>query len=163
MVEYDWSCLGDPKILKMRDPWAIFWGKLLTESRTSPGERSLLQSTKMKKELEIWGLLWNQMRRCKVWSLPNWFSVLLWGIQLCDPMNLRRKFNFWTFNIFETAIDCGDFWNWTKCILHYALLRYGPPILICLNKPLGTRQWNMMVCICTTQEVALLKGVALLE
>jgi hypothetical protein len=31
-------------------------------------------------------------------------------------MNLRRDFELWTFNIFETAIDYGDFRSCTKCI-----------------------------------------------
>jgi hypothetical protein len=34
----------------MSEPWDICRGKLLTGSRTSTGERSLLRSTKMKKE-----------------------------------------------------------------------------------------------------------------
>jgi hypothetical protein len=41
------------------------------------------------------------------WSLPCWFPVLLWGLQLSDWMNLSRDFEFGTFNIVETAIDYG--------------------------------------------------------
>ena len=40
-------------------------------------------------------------------------------------------------NNVETAIDCGDFGSWVKCILLYAMTRYGPQRLICLNKPIG--------------------------
>ena len=47
-------------------------------------------------------------------------------------MNLRRDFELWTFNIVETAIDYG-----IKCILYYAMARYGPHRLMCLNKPIG--------------------------
>ena len=47
-----------------------------------------------------------------------------------------------TFNIVETAIDYGDSGSWTKCILHYAIFKYGPHRLISLNKPIGTREWK---------------------
>ena len=47
--------------------------------------------------------------------------------------------------------------------LHYAIFRYGPHRLICLNKSIGAREWNVMVCICLAQGVALLVGVALLK
>ena len=47
--------------------------------------------------------------------------------------------------------------------LHYAMFRYGSHRLICLNKPIGAREWNVMVCICSAQGAALLEGVALLE
>ena len=78
-------------------------------------------------------------------------------------MNLRRDLELWTFNIVETAIDYEDFESWTKCILHYAMFKYGPHRLMCLNKSMGAREWNVMVCICLAQGVALLGGVALLE
>jgi hypothetical protein len=41
--------------------------------------------------------------------------------------------------------------------------RYGPHRLIYFKKPMGVREWNMMVCICLAQGVALLGGVALME
>ena len=73
-------------------------------------------------------------------------------------MNLRRDFELWTFNIVETAVEYGDFGSWTKCILHYAMFKYAPPHrLICLNKPMGARKWNVMVCICLAQGVAMLE------
>jgi hypothetical protein len=78
-------------------------------------------------------------------------------------MNLRRNFELWTFNIIETAIDYEDSGSWTKCILHYAMFRYGPHRFIYLDKPIGAREWNMIVCIYLGQGVALLGGVALLE
>jgi hypothetical protein len=46
---------------------------------------------------------------------------------------------------------------------YYAMSRYGPYRLIWLNKPMGTREWNVIVCICLAQGVALLGIVALLE
>ena len=55
-------------------------------------------------------------------------------------MNLRRDLELWTFNIVETAIDYEDFESWTKCILHYAMFKYGPHRLMCLNKSMGTRE-----------------------
>jgi hypothetical protein len=42
-----------------------------------------------------------------VWSLPSWFPVLLWGLQISDWVNLRRNFELWTFNIVETSTDWG--------------------------------------------------------
>ena len=50
-------------------------------------------------------------------------------------MNLRRDFELWTLNIVETAIDYGDVGSWTKCILNYVMVRYGPHRLMGLNKP----------------------------
>ena len=95
--------------------------------------------------------------------MPSWFPALLWGLQLSDWMNLRRDFELWTFNIVVTAIDYEDFESWTKCILHYAMFRYGPHRLICLNKPMGAREWNVIACIFLGQGVAPFGGVALLE
>jgi hypothetical protein len=43
------------------------------------------------------------------------------------------------------------------------MARYGPHRLMCLNKPMGGREWNVVVGICLAQGVALLGGVALLE
>jgi hypothetical protein len=37
------------------------------------------------------------------------------------------------------------------------------PIDSCLNKPMGAREWKVMVTICSAQGVAQLEGVALLE
>ena len=95
--------------------------------------------------------------------MPSWFPVLLWGLQLSDWMNLRRDFELWTFNIVETAIDYEDFESWTKCILHYAMFKYGPHRLMCLNKSMRARELNVMVCIFLDQGVAPFGGVALLE
>ena len=55
-------------------------------------------------------------------------------------MNLRREFELWTFNIVETAIDNGNFESCTKCTFYYAMVRYGPYRLMCLNKPMGARE-----------------------
>ena len=95
--------------------------------------------------------------------MSSWFPVLLWGLQLSDWINLRRELELWTVNVVETAIDYGDFKSWTKYILHYAMARYGPHRPMCLNEPMGAREWNVLVCICLVQGVALLGGVALLE
>ena len=62
-------------------------------------------------------------------------QLLLWGLQLSDRMDLRRDFELWTLNIVETARDYGDVGSWTKCILNYAMARYGPHRLMGLNKP----------------------------
>ena len=66
--------------------------------------------------LEWWSLC------CEVgiiWSAFRFFFFR--GLQL-HWMNLRRDFDLWTFNVFETGIDDGDFWGWTSCIFHYACL-----------------------------------------
>ena len=78
-------------------------------------------------------------------------------------MNLRRNLELLTFNIVVTAIDYEDFESWTKCILHYAMLKYGPHRLMFLNKSMGTREWIVMVCISLDQGVAPFGGVALLD
>ena len=78
-------------------------------------------------------------------------------------MNLRRDLELLTFNIVVTAIDYEDFESWTKCILHYAIFKYAPHRLICLNKSMGAREWNVMVCIFLDQRVAPFGGVALLK
>jgi hypothetical protein len=46
-----------------------------------------------------------------------------------------------------------------NCAMH----RYGPYRIMFLTKLMGAREWNVMVCICLVQGVALLGGVALLE
>ena len=78
-------------------------------------------------------------------------------------MNLRGELEFWTFNIIAAAVDYEDFERWTKCILHYAMFKYGPHRLMFLNKSMGTREGNGMVCISLDQGVATSEGVALLE
>jgi hypothetical protein len=35
--------------------------------------------------------------------------------------------------------------NLVKCIFHYAMFRHGPLRLICLNKPMGAREWNTVL------------------
>jgi hypothetical protein len=80
-------------------------------------------------------------------------------------MNLRRDLELWIFNVVETAIDYEDFKSWTKCILHYAMFKYAPPPnrLMCLNKSMGARKWNVMVCIFLGQGVASFGGMTWLE
>jgi hypothetical protein len=61
-------------------------------------------------------------------------------------MDLRRDFELWTFNIVETAIDYGDFGSWTKCtFFYYTIARYDPHRFMCLYKPMGAREWNVVV------------------
>jgi hypothetical protein len=84
-------------------------------------------------------------------EITQLFPASIWELQLIDWLNLRREFQLWTFNIVETAMDYGDFGSWTKCILHYAMFKYGLHRFICLTKPMGSREWNVMVCICSAQ------------
>ena len=60
-------------------------------------------------------------------------------------MDLRRDLELWTFNIVETAIDYEDFGSWTKCVLYYAMFRYGLHRFKCLNKPIEAREGNVMI------------------
>jgi hypothetical protein len=76
-------------------------------------------------------------------------------------MNLGKYFKLWTFNIVVTAIDKRDFRSYTKCTFYYAMARYGSHKLVCLNKSMGAREWNVMVCICSDKGVTLFGGVAL--
>ena len=32
----------------------------------------------------------------------------------------------------------------TKCTFYYAMFKYGPHRFMCLNKPMGAREWNVM-------------------
>jgi hypothetical protein len=80
-------------------------------------------------------------------------------------MNLRIDLELWISNTVETAIDYENFKSWTKCILHYAIFKYAPAPhrLTCLNKSMGAREWNVIVCIFFGQGVAPFGDVALLE
>ena len=75
---------------------------------------------------------------------------MLWGLQLSDWMNLRRDVEFgllilllytmWTFevglNVFCIMLCIG---------MAIQIYRYGFYRLICLNKPLVDREWNVVV------------------
>jgi hypothetical protein len=75
-------------------------------------------------------------------------------------VNLRRDFELWTFNTVETAIDHGDFE--VELNVFFIMLCLGMALIDSyLNRPTGTREWNVMGCICSAQRVALLEGVAL--
>ena len=58
-------------------------------------------------------------------------------------MNLRRDFEL--LNIVETVIDMGTFKIGQNVFLHCAMARYGPYRIICLNKPIRAREWNVVV------------------
>jgi hypothetical protein len=138
----------------------ICWGKLLAGSGTSPGERSLFQSTR-----GIGGLKTALTSVMEMQSLEfaQLVSCLDSGITVKWLDGSQKRLELWTFNIDETAIDYGNFGSWTKCNF---LLCYGsiwPHGLMCLNKPMGAREWNVMVWICLAQRVALFGGLAFLE
>jgi hypothetical protein len=59
-------------------------------------------------------------------------------------MNLRRDFELWTPIIVETY-RLWDFGSWTEPTLHYAMARHGSRRLLWLNKPMGAREWNVVV------------------
>jgi hypothetical protein len=55
------------------------------------------------------------------------------------------------------AIDYGDFGSWTKCIFALCYGKVRPHKLICLNKPMEARKWDVMVFICSAQGMALIR------
>jgi hypothetical protein len=57
-----------------------------------------------------------QFKVCSAHFLSCW-------LQLSDWMNLRRYFEFRTFNIVRIGIDYGNVGSWTKCIFYYAMAR----------------------------------------
>lgn len=63
-------------------------------------------------------------------------------------INLKGDFGLWIFNIVEIVIEYGNLRGWTVSILHDALARHGPHRIMCLNKPKGDREWNVMVGMC---------------
>jgi hypothetical protein len=65
--------------------------------------------------------------------------ISCFALQSSDWMSLTRDFELWTFNIIETA-NYGDFKSRNKCILHYAMFRYGPHRLIYLNKSMEAKE-----------------------
>ena len=79
-----------------------------------PRRKQFVAVNKDDKGVEIWRPLWHQPWRWRVWNLPSWFPVLIWGLQLSDWIDLRRDFELWIFNIVDTVIDYGDFGSWTK-------------------------------------------------
>lgn len=61
-------------------------------------------------------------------------------------MYLRRDFELWTSNIVETAIDYGEVR--LNVFFYYDMTTYDPHRLICFNKPMKAREWNVVVLIC---------------
>jgi hypothetical protein len=59
-------------------------------------------------------------------------------------MNLRRGLELWTFNIVETGMGTLQVGLNVFCII----VCLGMTLMCCLNKPMGAREWNVMVCIC---------------
>jgi hypothetical protein len=73
------------------------------------------------------------------------FPVLFWRLHLSDRMKFRRNFNFGLLTFVETHIDYGNFGIWSKCTFTYAVYRYKPHRLICLDKPMEAKELNVMV------------------
>lgn len=74
--------------VKLKLPWRpqddaramdTCWGKLLTGSGTTQKKKKICCSQWSRKEFEIWRMLLYQTWRCRVCSLPSWFSVLFWS------------------------------------------------------------------------------------
>jgi hypothetical protein len=87
-----------------------------------PRKISLLQSTKMKKELTDLKTALTSDSEMQSLEFAYLVSCLDSGLQLSDWMDLRR-----------------DSELWTKCT-YYVMARFGPHRLVCLNKPMGERE-----------------------
>jgi hypothetical protein len=60
-------------------------------------------------------------------------------------MNLRRDFKVWTCNVVEIVIGCGDFEIGLNVFFIMLCLGMSLYRLMCLNKPVGVREWTVMV------------------
>jgi hypothetical protein len=80
----------------------------------------------MKEELEILDLFDIRHGDAVFGVCPAGFLSCFGELQLVDWMNLRRDLALWTFIIVKTVIDYGGFGSWSKWILYYAIVRYGP-------------------------------------
>ena len=50
----------------------------------------------------------------------------------------------------------------SKCMFYYAMFKYVPHRLMCLNNPIGAREWKVIVCTCLAYRVAILGGVTII-
>ena len=64
--------LETPMMLETPEPWDTCRRNLLTGSGTSPRERIVLESTRLKR-------VRHQVQRHRVWSLSSWLLVLFWS------------------------------------------------------------------------------------
>ena len=72
----------------VRDARAM--GYLLRKAATrewNQSKKEVCCSQQSWKELELWRMLWHQTWTSRVWSLPSWFSVLLWS-SISSPCSL---------------------------------------------------------------------------
>jgi len=136
-------------MFEMPEPWDFCRGKLLTEWN-QPRRKKFVAVNKDKKEVkDLKTALTSDMEKQSL-EFAQLISCLALGI-IVKWLDESEK-RLWTLDIVETAINYGDFWSWTKYILHYTMFRSDPHRLICLNKPMRTRKWNVMVSICLVQE-----------
>jgi hypothetical protein len=80
----------------------------------------------------------------------------------CGHRDQKRVLDPRKWDPIDYVIDYETFEVGLKVFLHYTMARYGPHRLTCLKEPMGAMEWNVVVCICLAQGVALLGGVALL-
>jgi hypothetical protein len=118
---WHWSCLGHPKMFETPELWdtseesyykevePVQEMKFVAVNKYEKGLRDL--KTTLTSDTEMQSLEFAQIISC---------------LDLGITIEIRRDFEFWTFNIVETAIDYGDFGSWTKCTFYYAMARYGP-------------------------------------
>ena len=75
-----------PQDVEIPELYSTYWGELLTASGTSPGERSVLQSTNLNGVGNLKSTLTSDMR-CRVCSLPSlvwsFFNLILYH---CDVL-----------------------------------------------------------------------------
>ena len=84
---------------------------------------------------QIWIIYSVMLEACKLFNFDFYR-----GLQLRDCMNLIRVFELWTFK------HCWDYDIWEVLKLHCAMARNSPHRLMCLNKPLGAREWFEYSC-----------------
>ena len=131
--------------------------KLLIGGGTSPGKETCCSQQRWKRS-------WRSEDRfyithtwsCRVSSLISWCPVLIPELQVSDWMDLRRDFELRTFNIVDTAIKYGVFGSYTEYTLFLCYSCIWTHRVTCLSKPMGAREWNVRICLCLDQGVALL-------
>jgi hypothetical protein len=113
---------------------------------------------------------WNQPRRKKFVTVnkgEDHFDIRhgvwsLWGLQLSVFGWISEEtLNFGLLTLLRLLATMGTFEVGLN--VFFIMLCLGMASIDSLDKPVGAREWNVMVCICSAQRVALLEGVTLME
>ena len=73
---------------------------------------------------------WKQLRRKKFVAV-NKDEKEVGDLNNALTLHMEMQFevcpaSFFSLTLLNTAIDCGNFGNWSKCTFNYAMARYGP-------------------------------------